>query len=229
VARQSPQHPENFLHWVYRDRQEDHGKRRQNPQARNTRAVSQVAPVEAGDTQANPISGGNDASIILPDVDIEKTAPEVAMGAFYNSGQVCVATKRIYIHQDIYEPFLKAMIAFTKSIKVGSSDEAGVLVGPIQNEMQYEKVQQFFQDSKKNGYKFAVGTQEVEKSAGYFVQPTIIDNPPNDSRIITEEPFGTSPFPPALPSSSLFQSPRSKLIPTQAPSSPASPGPTKPK
>jgi len=149
-------------------------------------------------TQANPSSGGNDASLVLPDVDIEKTAPEVAMGAFYNSGQVCVATKRIYIHQDIYEPFLKAMIAFTKSIKVGSSDEDGVLAGPIQNEMQYEKVQQFFQDSKKNGYKFAVGTQEVEKSNGYFVQPTIIDNPPNDSRIITEEPFGTFILP--LPS-----------------------------
>ncbi|KAI9869177.1 MAG: hypothetical protein M1830_005466 [Pleopsidium flavum] len=134
--------------------------------------------------------GGNDASIVLPDVDIEKTAPEVAMGAFFNSGQVCVASKRIYIHQDIYEPFLKAMVNFTKSLKVGQGNEDGVLVGPIQNEMQYEKVQQFFQDSKKNGYKFAVGTDEVDKSKGYFIQPTIIDNPPNDSRIITEEPFG---------------------------------------
>jgi acyl-CoA reductase-like NAD-dependent aldehyde dehydrogenase len=47
--------------------------------------------------------GGNDASIILPDVDIDKVAPEVAMGAFQNTGQVCVATKRIYIHKDIYE------------------------------------------------------------------------------------------------------------------------------
>ena len=121
------------------------------------------------------------------------------MGAFYNSGQVCVATKRIYIHQDIYEPFLKAMVNFTKSIKVGESNEDGVLVGPIQNEMQYEKVQQFFQDSKKNGYKFAVGTEEVEKSKGYFIQPTIIDNPPNDSRIITEEPFGISAPIHALP------------------------------
>lgn len=54
--------------------------------------------------------GGNDASIILPDVDIEKTAPEVAMGAFQNSGQVCVATKRIYIHEDIYEPFVAKMV-----------------------------------------------------------------------------------------------------------------------
>lgn len=55
--------------------------------------------------------GGNDASIILPDVDIEKVAPEVAMGAFQNSGQVCVATKRIYIHEDIYKPFLAKMVS----------------------------------------------------------------------------------------------------------------------
>lgn len=116
------------------------------------------------------------------------------MGAFYNSGQVCVATKRIYIHQDIYEPFLKAMVNFTKTLKVGQANEEGVMVGPIQNEMQYEKVQQFFQDTKKNGYKFAVGPDEVEKSKGYFIQPTIIDNPPNDSKIITEEPFGNYTF-----------------------------------
>jgi len=134
--------------------------------------------------------GGNDASIILPDVDIAKTAPVVAMGAFRNSGQVCVATKRIFIHQDIYEPFLKAMVEFTNNLKVGQSNEEGVLIGPIQNEMQFERVQGFFQDSKKNGYKFAAGTDEVKESKGYFVQPTIIDNPPSDSRIIMEEPFG---------------------------------------
>ena len=50
--------------------------------------------------------------------------------------------------------------------------------------MQYEKVQEFFADSKKNGYKFALGQPEVAASKGFFIQPTIIDNPPNDSRII---------------------------------------------
>lgn len=79
--------------------------------------------------------GGNDASIILPDVDVKKIAPEIVMGAFQNSGQVCVATKRIYIHQDIYQEMLNEMVNFTKSIKVGSPD-SGALLGPIQNQMQ---------------------------------------------------------------------------------------------
>lgn len=82
------------------------------------------------------------------------------------------------------------MVEFTKNIKVGNSDEEGVLLGPIQNSMQYEKVKGFFEDSKKQGYKFAVGAPDVAPGKGFFVQPTIIDNPPNESRIITEEPFG---------------------------------------
>ena len=135
-------------------------------------------------------SGGNDASIILPDVDIEKVAPEVAMGAFINSGQVCVATKRVFIHESIYKPFLAKMAEFAKNLKVGTPTEEGVMLGPIQNDMQYERVKGFFEDSKKHGYKFAAGPDTVEATKGYFVQPTIIDNPPSDSRIVQEEPFG---------------------------------------
>ncbi|KAB8446257.1 hypothetical protein FH972_025238 [Carpinus fangiana] len=134
--------------------------------------------------------GGNDASIVCADVDIEKTAPEVAMGAFFNSGQVCVATKRIYVHESIYQPFVKKMAEFTKNLKVGNSNDEGVMLGPIQNEMQYEKVKGFFSDSKAKGYKFAAGEPDVQKSNGFFIQPTIVDNPPNDSLIIQEEPFG---------------------------------------
>ncbi|KAK5129278.1 hypothetical protein LTR08_003634 [Meristemomyces frigidus] len=133
--------------------------------------------------------GGNDASIVLPDVDVKKVAPELVLGAFQNSGQVCVATKRIYIHEDIYDEMLKEMVAFVKTIKTGAPD-SGALLGPIQNEMQYEKVKSFFEDTKKAGYKFAVGEPEQKSEKGFFIQPTIIDNPPNDSKIITEEPFG---------------------------------------
>lgn len=133
--------------------------------------------------------GGNDASIVLPDVDVKKTAPELVMGAFQNSGQVCVATKRIYIHKDIYDEMLKEMVEFTKTIKVGDPG-SGSLLGPIQNQMQYEKVKNMFKDTKEKGYKFAVGAPDVAEGKGFFIQPTIIDNPPNDSRIIQEEPFG---------------------------------------
>jgi len=134
--------------------------------------------------------GGNDASIVLPDVDIEKVAPQLVLGAFQNSGQVCVATKRIYIHESIYEPMLAAMAAFAKSLKYGLPDEEGVMLGPIQNRMQFERVKGFYEDSKSKGYKFVAGGPDIPSGKGFFVQPSIIDNPPSDSRIITEEPFG---------------------------------------
>jgi acyl-CoA reductase-like NAD-dependent aldehyde dehydrogenase len=134
--------------------------------------------------------GGNDPCIVLPDVDMDKAVPEVTMGCFWNSGQVCVATKRVYIHESIYKDFVKRMVDFSKNIKVGSSDEEGVLLGPIQNKMQYEKVKTFFADSKEKGHVFAVGEPDVHPGKGFFIQPAIIDNPPNDSRIIAEEPFG---------------------------------------
>lgn len=91
--------------------------------------------------------GGNDASIVLPDVDVKKTAPELVLGAFQNSGQVCVATKRIYIHKDIYQEMLQEMVNFTKTMTVGAP-ATGSMLGPIQNSMQYEKVKDYFKDTK---------------------------------------------------------------------------------
>ena len=64
------------------------------------------------------------------------------------------------------------------------------MLGPIQNEMQYEKVKTFFADTKSKNYKFALGSGDVPDSKGYFISPTIIDNPPEDALIVTEEPFG---------------------------------------
>lgn len=94
------------------------------------------------------------------------------------------------MHSSIYEPFLAALANVAKSLKVGTSNEEGVMLGPIQNSMQYERVKSFFKDTKDHGYKFALGSGDVEESKGYFINPTIIDNPPDDSMIVTEEPFG---------------------------------------
>ena len=120
--------------------------------------------------------------IICPDVDIKTVAPQVAWGAFRNSGQACVASKRIYVHQDIYDEFVAVMVQTTANLKVG----------PLQNKMQYEKIKSYFKDSKDQGHKILVGGDILEGGKGYFAPPTIIDNPPNDSRIVVEEPFGIS-------------------------------------
>lgn len=84
---------------------------------------------------------------------------------------------------------------------MGTSNEEGVILGPIQNEMQYEKVKSFFQDTASHKYKFALGDPEVQPSNGFFVNPTIIDNPPDDAMIVQEEPFG--PIVPCLSYSSI--------------------------
>ncbi|KAK2784917.1 hypothetical protein FQN53_008103 [Emmonsiellopsis sp. PD_33] len=134
--------------------------------------------------------GGNDPAIICADVDIAAVAPKIAMSSFLNSGQICVAIKRIYVHESIYEKFREAVSKVTASLLVGEGNEPGVFVGPIQNSMQYERVKGFFAEIEKEKWTVATGgTAEIRKP-GYFVQPTIIDQPPSDSRIVVEEPFG---------------------------------------
>jgi len=133
--------------------------------------------------------GGNDPAIVCKDVDIAATAPKIASLAFMNSGQICLALKRIYVHEDIYEQFRDAAVQFTKSLKVGEGNEEGVFLGPVQNKMQFDKVKTFFSDIEKEKWNVAVGGKNEEKP-GYFITPTIIDRPAENSRIVTEEPFG---------------------------------------
>ncbi|KAJ9633840.1 hypothetical protein H2204_006625 [Knufia peltigerae] len=134
--------------------------------------------------------GGNDPAIVLPDADIAKVAPMVALGAFNNTGQVCVASKRIYIHSSQYEPFVEALVQATKALRVGGSHDEDVKLGPVQNESQFNRVKAFFEESKDKGYKFALGAGDVEESPGFYIAPAIVDNPPEDSMIVQEEPFG---------------------------------------
>ena len=133
--------------------------------------------------------GGNSACIVCSDVDVNKVAPLVALGSFFNSGQLCVASKRLYVHTDIYKEMLVALTNVVKGWKVGPSHEVGTMLGPVQNEMQYNIVKGFFEDCAVNGYDFALGG-EMGDAGGFSVQPAIIDNPPHSSKIVAEEPFG---------------------------------------
>lgn len=128
----------------------------------------------------------------MPDVDIDTIAPEVTLAAFQTSGQVCIATKRIYVHDSIYEPFLAKMKETAAKLKVGNTDDEGVLMGPVQNKMQFERVKEFFAHAKDNNLTFASGgpTSYEQNGKGYFIQPTIIANPPDSSMVVREEAFG---------------------------------------
>lgn len=135
--------------------------------------------------------GGNDPLIVLPDVDAEQVAPHIFWAAFQNNAQFCNAAKRVYIHDDAYEKVKDALVAYAKKITVGDGADEKTQLGPIQNKLQHGKVQTFFDDSVKNGYSFALGGNFNELAGpGLFVPISIVDNPPEDSKIVTEEPFG---------------------------------------
>uniref|UniRef100_A0A0D2XJM4 aldehyde dehydrogenase (NAD(+)) n=1 Tax=Fusarium oxysporum (strain Fo5176) TaxID=660025 RepID=A0A0D2XJM4_FUSOF len=134
--------------------------------------------------------GGNDAAVIFPDVDIESVAEKVSTLAFMNSGQICLNVKRIYVHESIYEKFRDAVVKHVKNYKLGDGSSEGTSHGPVQNEMQYNRVKTFFDDIEKQGWKVATGGKfDPAPKDGYYIQPTVIDNPPENSRIVVEEPF----------------------------------------
>ncbi|KAJ3962993.1 hypothetical protein N0V92_000281 [Colletotrichum tropicale] len=135
--------------------------------------------------------GGNDAAIVLPDVDIKAVAPKIVTLALYNSGQVCIAIKRIYIHESIYDELLTEMANVVNSFPVGDGQKEGTMLGPVQNQMQFERVKDLLKDIEEQKHKLAAGsTAPASNGKGYFITPTMVDNPPDNSRIVVEEPFG---------------------------------------
>lgn len=132
--------------------------------------------------------GGNDAAIVMPDVNVPETAEKLFWSAFTNSGQVCVATKRAYVHSDIYDAFRDELAKLAKAVPMGDGSQQGTALGPIQNKPQYDRVKGLLADCKANGYRLLQG--EAPQGDGFFVPVTLVDNPPESSRIVQEEQFG---------------------------------------
>ncbi|KAH7335543.1 NAD-dependent succinate aldehyde dehydrogenase [Rhizoctonia solani] len=144
--------------------------------------------------------GGNDPMIILPSVDPKIIAPSIFWGAFTNNGQFCIAAKRIYIHDSVYEPIRDALVAYARTIIVGDGAQERTQIGPVQNQKVFDKLREIFEDTKARGCRFALGgdfpptnlnqTGDETKPPGLFIPITIVDNPPEDSRVVQEEQFG---------------------------------------
>ena len=133
--------------------------------------------------------GGNDAAIVLDDVEPAKVARDIFWAAFANCGQICLAIKRLYVHDSIYEPFCQELAKLAKSVKVGDGLDPEVQMGPIQNKMQYEKVLGFLEDTKRLPARILSGGHALDRP-GYFVAPTIVADIQEGTRLVDEEPFG---------------------------------------
>lgn len=131
--------------------------------------------------------GGNDPAIVLDDVDIHAVAPKILQGALVNAGQVCLAIKRVYVHESQYEAMCAELAKLAKQVVVGDGLEPTTQMGPLQNKMQYEKAKEFLADAQRHGTIIA-GGRPLDRD-GYFIEPTIVRDIGDDARLVREEQF----------------------------------------
>jgi len=132
--------------------------------------------------------GGNDAAIVLDDVDVKAVGAKIFQGAMVNSGQVCLAIKRVYVPETCYEAMCAELALLAKAAIVGDGLDAATQIGPLQNRVQYEKVKEFLREARSDG-KVIAGGHALERE-GYFIEPTIVRDIADNSRLVREEQFG---------------------------------------
>ncbi len=133
--------------------------------------------------------GGNDAGIVLPDVDVKAIAPKLFGVTFHNNGQTCAALKRLYVHDSIYDELCGELASLARSVVVGDGLSPDTQLGPIQNAAQLAKVEELAEDARAHGGRFLCGGKR-KAGPGYFYEPTIVADVTDGLRLVDEEPFG---------------------------------------
>ena len=134
--------------------------------------------------------GGNDAAIVLADVDPVAVAPKLFAAAFVNSGQVCMAIKRLYVQAPVFDALCDELARLASQARVGDGFDPAVDLGPIQNAMQYDIVQQVLAEVRRDPQAVIRGGGQAVPADGYFQAPLIVVNPGEHTRVVTEETFG---------------------------------------
>jgi len=140
--------------------------------------------------------GGHSPVVVFADADPEKSADTIAGFKYRNAGQVCISPTRFYVQEPVYGRFLERFTAYAKSLKLGDGLEKGVTMGPLANARRIDAMESFVQDAKDRGGKIVTGGNR-RGNQGYFFEPTVITDVPDDSKIMTQEPFG--PLAPVVP------------------------------
>jgi succinate-semialdehyde dehydrogenase/glutarate-semialdehyde dehydrogenase len=133
--------------------------------------------------------GGHSPVVVFGDADPEKAADTIAAFKYRNAGQVCISPTRFYVQEDVYGRFLKRFTEYASGLKLGDGLEKGITLGPLANSRRIDAMDGFVADAKARGGKIATGGKR-RGNQGYFYEPTVITDVPDDSKIMTQEPFG---------------------------------------
>lgn len=133
--------------------------------------------------------GGNDAALVLADADIPAIAESLFWGAFWNSGQVCFAIKRLYVHRSLFEPLIAALVQRAENTRLGSGLDPDTELGPLTNRQQLERVKALVADARAQGAVIHSGGHQPDRP-GYFFAPTIVSGIGAGVALVDEEQFG---------------------------------------
>lgn len=133
--------------------------------------------------------GGHAPVVVFDDADPEKAADSIAAFKYRNAGQVCIAPTRFYVQEGVYSRFLDRFVEFSRAVKLGDGLEQGTTMGPMANARRIDAMEGFINDAKDRGGKVLTGGSR-RSNQGYFFEPTVITDVPDDAKIMTQEPFG---------------------------------------
>ncbi len=140
--------------------------------------------------------GGHSPVLVFDDADPIKAADTIAAFKYRNAGQVCISPTRFYVQEKNYNKFVERFVEYAKGLKLGDGLDKDTKMGPLANPRRLDAMESFVNDAKARGGKIATGGNRVGNQ-GFFFEPTVITDIPDDSKIMTEEPFG--PLAPIVP------------------------------
>jgi succinate-semialdehyde dehydrogenase/glutarate-semialdehyde dehydrogenase len=133
--------------------------------------------------------GGHAPAIVFDDADVDVAVKILAASKFRNAGQVCVSPTRFLVQEKVYEPFVEKFVKAAKGIKVGDGLDKETRMGPLANARRVEAMERFITDARSKGAKIETGGNRIGNK-GYFFEPTVLTDVPQDAKIMNEEPFG---------------------------------------
>jgi succinate-semialdehyde dehydrogenase / glutarate-semialdehyde dehydrogenase len=133
--------------------------------------------------------GGHSPVVVFADADPDKAADTIAAFKYRNAGQVCISPTRFYVQEPVYKKFLTRFTEFAKAIKLGDGLDKDVTMGPMANARRIDAMDTFVNDAKGRGGNIVNGGSR-HGNQGFFYQPTVVTDVPDDAKVMTEEPFG---------------------------------------
>jgi acyl-CoA reductase-like NAD-dependent aldehyde dehydrogenase len=137
--------------------------------------------------------GGSDPMIVCEDADVDKALTGASVGRFYNCGQACLAVKRLYVVESLYDQFVDKLVGKVQKLKVGDGMNKDTRLGPMHTKVQREEIESQIADAVKLGARVLIGGKRpdgAEFEKGFFYLPTVLTDAPHESRVVMEETFG---------------------------------------